>query len=164
MGIGNGATPPMNADEAYDSLPLMGIGNKRFGKAPPVTLTFVSLPLMGIGNLEPDATLRTRVSLITPHGDRKRSSPFVFLTQTDCETCRMFADTPIICAWPPRKGRFSAQAHRILSQNGPVLSVPLVFFLTHLPTEFTLAESLYYDVVAISGNEFQQPVVRADFF
>ena len=54
------------------SLPLMGIGNREVeGKdAGP----YVSLPLMGIGNFGPWWLLLLYTPLITPHGDRERST------------------------------------------------------------------------------------------
>ena len=57
------------------------------------------------------------------------------------------------CAWTPGQRWFSAQAHGIPSENGPVFPVPFVFFLAHLSAEFIFSESVYLDVVPILGNE-----------
>ena len=54
------------------SLPLMGIGNSAVALCA-LTGLHSSLPLMGIGNMDVRRARRVRRSLITPHGDWKRT-------------------------------------------------------------------------------------------
>ena len=69
MGIGNWNIR-LDSRFRLHSLPLMGIGNFTATNATGSD-TYTSLPLMGIGNPGPPGKSMRRLTLITPHGDRK---------------------------------------------------------------------------------------------
>ena len=172
MGIRNNGVS-VSASMIVFSLPLMGIRNLL-----PVFICGVSpssLPLMGIRN-NPPSTRRSRAASShypswgsgTACASASRSlpscslplmgirNPFIFrhfsLLMGSGSVQHASADRQT-CAWTPSQRWFSAQAHGIPSENGPVFPVPFVFFLAHLSAELIFSESAYFDVVPIFGNE-----------
>ena len=74
MGIGNLRLLTIVPRISF-SLPLMGIGNVGVARPLNGASYTCSLPLMGIGNLRTNPEfLRQALTLITPHGDRKRAA------------------------------------------------------------------------------------------
>ncbi len=84
MGIGNSGPVMLAIPSSAPHYPSWGSETRQ--REPRSPRPRYSLPLMGIGNeFVPTADYGVTEILITPHGDRKRSSPFVFLIQTACE-------------------------------------------------------------------------------
>ena len=131
MGIRNMAHSGRARRARCPHYPSWGSGTRVRAFAP--SLCINSLPLMGIRN----PFIFRHFSLLMGSGSVQHAS-------ADRQTC----------AWTPSQRWFSAQAHGIPSENGPVFPVPFVFFLAHLSAELIFSESAYFDVVPIFGNEF----------
>ena len=80
MGIGNGSCQPSSSAAPRVSLPLMGIGSPSTSQIRRTRRS--SLPLMGIGNPTDLQGLPTFWTLITPHGDWKRTLIFFIASRT----------------------------------------------------------------------------------
>ena len=132
------------------SLPLMGIGNfTTFSTWPRHPGS--SLPLMGIGNGTRSKRPSNGSRLITPHGDWKPSKHQQF---TISRLLPAHADgqafVPSSALGPPTEsGCLLGRMHDTTSDHRPVLAMPYVRLLTHLPTQLLLGESDDTDVVAV---------------